>query len=157
MGINEKLAKEIETLILEDRFGYSVSFYIPLSFNVCVFFLANFFGFLNHLSFASSRLDRIHLRRYNEYSEREILRWVFSCNTDVALLCLTTSQWYSLQNHLGFVLRLEYSPSTNVAWVLFPALVSYAGWVYLLHVQLRYVFSSNTVFFEKKVRPWPAL
>ncbi|KAK2552605.1 putative cysteine desulfurase [Acropora cervicornis] len=39
LGINEKLAKEIEALILED-----------------------------------SRLDRIHLRRYNEYSEREILR-----------------------------------------------------------------------------------
>ncbi|XP_074619620.1 uncharacterized protein LOC141878556 [Acropora palmata] len=39
LDINEKLAKEIEALILED-----------------------------------SRLDRIHLRRYNEYSEREILR-----------------------------------------------------------------------------------
>ncbi|XP_033110209.1 uncharacterized protein LOC117111409 [Anneissia japonica] len=43
LGIDEKLAKEIESLLLED-----------------------------------SRLDRTHLRRYQEYSEREILRPGFS-------------------------------------------------------------------------------
>lgn len=34
-----------------------------------IFFLSFFF--------VNSRLDRVHLRRYHEYSEREILRLVF--------------------------------------------------------------------------------
>ena len=73
--MNEKLAKEIAALILANRFVIPLDdlFYIALFFDVRDCFVDGKF-FLNHLSFASSRLDRIHLRLYNEYSERETLR-----------------------------------------------------------------------------------
>ena len=48
MGINEKLAKEIEALTVEDRFGHSVRcfFYILLSFDVRDYFVDQKFFFL---------------------------------------------------------------------------------------------------------------
>ena len=94
LGMDESLAQEFETLLLEDRYvmylldvrirsisnpiidtgtqqstTYGVSYHCfnlnrwPDNYNLWIYSVAFY-----------SRLDRVHLRRYNEYSEHEILR-----------------------------------------------------------------------------------